>query len=312
MYFLYGDELLLIENELKKILNKYVNYDVIKINSESAIDDFLTKIDNFDLFSNNKIFLIKNSIFFKKSDKKINELIIKNLKLNNIQKNVFVFIYVLTKNEILDKKNTLISFLLNNSISKELSKISDQKIYEYYQKLLIKKKIQINKANSLILFSKLPKDLSFIANEIKKLSLYNKEITENVINNLVFELNIEDDFSFIEAFSKLNFHNIIIKAKNKINNGISKSLLLSQINSFLFVVNTVSLFRDFFSLEEIANKFSIHLFRVKKAHDFLNKYTLNKTQKLIHKIFQIEKDFKSGQISENMAFELFLLNLIIN
>ncbi|VEU59394.1 DNA polymerase III, delta subunit [Mesomycoplasma neurolyticum] len=314
MYFFYGDERFLINLEVKKVINNYFNYDLVKINDEIEINDFLSKIDNFSLFEKTEIFIISNLIFLQKNDDNKNKKIIEILQKNIQNKNkIFIFTFLLEKKEVLNKNNLLFNFLIKNSNFKEISKIKENEIEKYTKKIIESNKLKISNINFLKLVSKLPNNLDLIVNEIKKLSYFNnEEITELAIDNLVMDFASENDFAFIETFIKLDFQNLFNESQKKINSGVPRSLLLSQINSFLWIVNIVDIFKKKFSLDELSIKFGIKIFRLKKAELFLNKYSAKKARKLINSCFKIDEKLKKGQISDKLAFDLFFLNFLTN
>ncbi|WGI36314.1 DNA polymerase III subunit delta [Mesomycoplasma lagogenitalium] len=311
MFFLYGNEDFLIQQEIKRIAKKFSDYQIVNVNENSDFISFLSNIENNNLFSSKELIIVKiDNLLLKEKEEKLN-LIIDFLNKNNHNDKKFIFIEKTEENINKNKKNLLRNYLLKNAQTQEFLSIKNNEIYKYIMKIVKSKNGFISEIDAIKLSTLLPNDLYFITKEIDKLISYNPTINLSTIDALVMNNFQENDFAFIDAISEMNFERILFLYKKNVSMGQSINVLISQIFSFFndcFIVD--SLLKEKKNDLEISKEYSLHIFRIKKAHIFIKKVGISSIKKWIEELANIDYEIKAGILDEKNAFEAFLYKFL--
>lgn len=308
MYYFYGDEEYLIEQEIEKIVNQYSSYKVIKLNSEIDFNDLINQISSFDLFNQNRIIILKNNSYLIKSS--IEQ---KKALINSLQVKPDSTIIIFTSIKVEKKANDiLINFLIENAKqSIEIKKLDDKKIELYVRDRIKSLNASISDIDLYYFLSKMPSKLNLIMDEIDKLVSLDPIISKTNIDDLIYKYNLGKAFDFINAFHERSRENIIQKYNEKINYGESISFLINQISSTLILCSQIySLQKSGYSNSEIEQELNKHSFVIKKHIDFLHKVDFQSICHYIDDLARIDMQIKYGKINDAIAFEKFLLDFI--
>lgn len=300
---IYGEEPYLINKKIKEIIYKenVESYNVERIDGSEkkfSVANFIKNTSQINLFSDKKIFLLKNPYFLKnKVDDKESKELVNFFNCENDE--VIIIIY----------NDESFSFKSNLKIFKELNKKSEvfyyKKVYGrdynfFVKEILKEKNIIINENCFNLLISLIPNDLSKIDNEVEKLAIYNKEITNEVIISLI-DRNFEDNlFGIINAIIDKNAKLVIDKINEFYLQNIYPSILISSIASqmrFMFCVKSLSKNNDIDEISSILNanpkRISIALNTIRKHGDYNFLKALFELMKLDQKIkMEYELDSK--------------------
>ncbi|MBN3534632.1 DNA polymerase III subunit delta [Mycoplasma procyoni] len=309
MYFFYGDEEYLIKKEIDKFKKQLSDYEVVYIDEEEQVFEIFSQMDSFNLFSTKQLIICKNFFLLSKEDKTKSKQIINILDKNKNSDKVFIFSLFKPKTDRFPKTNSLINYLLTNAKTKEFNKLNARQIEDFVKKFIEYKGGSISEFDLIKLLSLLPDDLAYIHKEVEKLLLFNLNITEQAIDNLITNNSIDGDFALIDAISNLDYNTIYKLYLKKLEQGMPITFMISQISSFLSVVNLFN-FYEGYDLNHISQDTNIHIFRIKNAKKFLSKVSLAKNNQLIKQLADIDLKIKTGKIEEKSAFETFLLNFL--
>lgn len=193
-YFLFGDEqyfIKLIENMIvKNFTAKYKNS--IKIYDADNFDykNFANTVMSMSMFSEKKLIILKNINF---TDDKIIKLLdeIKDL-------NIIVFENVKTIIEIEE-------YIKKIGVVFESNELTEQDLSKYISAYIKKQKLTIDKISLAYFIRKVGKNLSFVMNEVDKISAFvgeNGEITKEKIDMISCD-NVDDNvFDFINCINQ--------------------------------------------------------------------------------------------------------------
>ena len=313
MYLLYGLEDYLIQEEIKKIIEKD-KIEEININKYSLennmIDNVIEDATTISLFQDKKVIIVENAYIFsgttnKKLPEQNTDLLLDYL--NHPNPNT-VLIFTLIKDKIdtrkkittLMKKNGTIKVFntvsnINNWITKELEPYQmDKKEVEYF----------INRVGN---------NLSILKEEIDKLKLYKddeKVITQKDIEQLTHK-NIDTDiFKLIDSILSTRKKEALESLEEMMKYGEEPiAIIIMLANQFRIMYQSKQLLKKGYSEREIANLLEIHEFRVKKALEKGRKYSSDEILKKLEDLADLDYQIKSGQLDKNIGLELFILNM---
>ena len=185
-------------------------------------------------------------------------------------------------------------------------------MFQFVSKLISSKGGKIDSYVLHEFLSFLPNDLSLINNEIDKLLIENKNITSSMIidNNLSLSSNIE--WAFSNALIKYgNIADIFRKFYEQLNFGSTGINILEQITRILYDTQYIYFLKlELDSLEDVAQKSGINIYRVKLLDSFVIKVGYETIKKLIKSLAQLDVDIKKGLIDENLGIKTFMLTLL--
>ena len=304
MNFIYGQEEYLIEVELKKnILN--IDHEPRIFDESSNIEEIIMDITTISLFSDQKTIIVKNHELLK--NEKIGENFLQEIK-NHVDQ---VNLYFIWNSPTINKKNPFVKFLLQHAKVKECQKINAKNIITIIKDITVQNGGKISNGTAIKLSLKLPDNLRIIVNEIKKLLIQSKEITDEMVENSIGKYLQEDFFALTNAITSKDNRGIVSAYQQKLQNGDKPLIIIDQISKALSLVNLVGVLRKSGkSNQDISNETNIHIFRVKKSSELLKSTAIDKIQKLILKLSKLDKMIKTGQIGERQGMDAFILDLI--
>ncbi|MGL6124907.1 MAG: DNA polymerase III subunit delta [Metamycoplasmataceae bacterium] len=307
MYFIYGEELFLINKQIKKILKENMGIKPIFFDTESSVYDVVNEINTFSIFEDKKIIVLKDFNLLAKSNTAYDQEIINSIKNKN-SNCVLIFSYSEAKPKT---PSVLFKFLLDNAKVIEIKKYTNAELSGIIQDIVKSKGGIISNINAILLSVKLPNDLNLIIKEIDKLLLENKEITKEMIKTSIAKYNSNNIFEFINCFQESDASGLFRAYKERIDNGDTIINLISQLANALILCSNIYSYKSInMRIEEIAEEMNIHIFRVKKGNEFLNTMGIKRIKNIIQMLTNLDTDIKKGRVGEVIGFEKLLLEII--
>lgn len=309
LIFIYGSDTYRSQEKLKEIVDEYkkvhksglnLNYlEGEKLNFQQIKEEVLV----YSMFKEKKLIVIKNSFVNEDFQKEF----IKNFKRIKDLKDVIIFY---EKNKIL-KSNSFFKFLKKQAKCQEFEFLSGLKLKNWVKKEFEKYncKIKDKEIDKLIEF--IGSDLWRFSNEIKKLSSFKSEISEQDIN-LLIESKIETDiFKTIDFLAQRNKKKAILLIKKHLEKGDHPLYLLTMINfqfrNLLLIKNLGSVdYKDSYSL---AKKVGMHPYVFKKSLYQAQKFSFEELKKIYQEIFQVDFNIKTGKLDAETALSLFITEI---
>ncbi|WP_215741980.1 DNA polymerase III subunit delta [Mesomycoplasma hyorhinis] len=306
MFFVYGTDSYFTKKKVEQILAKFIDFEVVDVLSTDSFCDIMNTITTRDLFGSNKLFIFHNFLDTKltnSEEKKIAKKLIDS-------SSPVIFLYELEE-ENQEKKifsSFFYSHFFKSSSVFKTETLSDKTIIKFISKFIEENQGTIDESQLLTLSLKLPLNGSIIEKELNKLLLYDKNITEESIENLLTKYDSDSDWNFINAFTDHDVASTWNFYKEKINQGKKIQFLISQLSSKLMLAFICFLYKEEkYNEFDIQKELQIHIFQVKKAVQFYKKIGITKLQELIKLLAKIDRKIKSNQVNEKDAFEYFLL-----
>ncbi|WP_369086066.1 DNA polymerase III subunit delta [Metamycoplasma spumans] len=319
MILITGNENYFIKKEIEKIIKEIENKNSINLEIITFYDDVDleqlsdTLFDN-DIFSEQKLIIINNPIFFNSKNKYKKE---EAIKFQNLIVEGDIYNHIIISQEIQKYDKTFVAsdiFKKMKSESKviEVEKINDKDMYKFVNSLIKERGATIDDLALIKFVSSMPNDLFLIEREIEKLLLLNNSITEKNIDDNNFSMSNNIEFALSDALLKFNSSSDIIKKINEqISFGQSNSQVIAQIASIISQAKDINILLNLgLNAQAISDEISMHIYRVKIFIDFIRKISENKLNNLIKVIAKYDEDLKKGLIEDSNALKSILLEII--
>ena len=311
-YLFYGEEQLLINNEIEKMINdnKIDDFNISKYNlEETLLKDIIEDANTTSLFSDKKLIIVDNSYIFIRTTKKVIEQDTDLLMeyLNNANPDTIIVFII--NNDKLDSVKKICKLMKEKGSIKEFN--TPTNINNYVFKLFDNYKIDNNNIN--LLTKRVGNNLNILKEEIDKLKLYkiddktiNKEDIINLTNKNI-DLNI---FTFID--------NIINKNKNDALNTYKEMLKLNEepikiiimlANKFRLMYQACELSKKGFPIDDIATKLNAKRYPVQLALEKGYRYDSEVLLHHLDELANLDSNIKMGLVDKEIALELFILKL---
>ncbi len=311
-YLFYGEEQLLINNEIEKMINdnKIDDFNISKYNlEETLLKDIIEDANTTSLFSDKKLIIVDNSYIFIRTTKKVIEQDTDLLMeyLNNANPDTIIVFII--NNDKLDSVKKICKLMKEKGSIKEFN--TPTNINNYVSKLFDDYKIDNNNIN--LLTKRVGNNLNILKEEIDKLKLYkiddktiNKEDIINLTNKNI-DLNI---FTFID--------NIINKNKNDALNTYKEMLKLNEepikiiimlANKFRLMYQACELSKKGFPIDDIATKLNAKRYPVQLALEKGYRYDSEVLLHHLDELANLDSNIKMGLVDKEIALELFILKL---
>ena len=308
IYLIYGDEDYFIDKEIKKIKEKYkdydlINYDMLETNISSAIED----ASMISLFSSNKLIICNNCIFLTGSKCDIDHDIDSLLKYIEIDSDCILVLVV--NSESLDNRKKIVKELNKCNVVKCL-KLKDYELNNFIKNYCKDNGYTIDN-NALNLFlNKLTDNLYILSSELYKLFIYknDKNITKSDIELVISKVINTNIFDLINSIVEKNidkslelYDDLLIINEEEI------KLIVTLANQFRLIYQVKTMYKSGFSELDISKKLEIHPYRIKLANNI--NISLDDCLLYLKKLSVLDEDIKSGKIDKKVGFEKFILGL---
>ncbi|MCK5807181.1 MAG: DNA polymerase III subunit delta [Mycoplasmataceae bacterium] len=302
MYLIYGTEPYLMDMEVKKI-EKGLKVSKTSYSNSEDLNDILMDAQTMSMFDSQKLIVIRNhNALSKKGDY--------DSFIESIAKSDSVLIFYI-ETEVDSNQSDLFNWLIKNAKSKKFTKLNDRGVIPFIRDYISNKGGDISNSASIALSEVLPNNARLITTELDKLLSENNSITQEMVSISVGNYLKEDTFAFVNAIAALDSTAIIMAYNKKKANGEPITTLIGQISSTLSLSLTVSAYRKQGMLnKDIADKMRVHIFRIKKAGELLNKTSPEFIKNLIVSLANLDGEIKTGKVDPILGFESLLLKII--
>lgn len=297
-----------VRNKIKGTLNPeersegYRIFDAEKQDINLLIDE----LDEVSLFSDKKIIEVINPYFLtaKSSLSDIQKEKFSSYLQNPSNQNILIINLI---NLIPDKRKKIFKDLNKSSTDVEFNKLNDNEIIKFVKNKLDQDEIKIEDNLVNYFLQRIGFDLNLLDSNLAKIVIFAKDnkVDEEAIDNLVDANPTEDGFALVDSISKNNFKkaiNIYTQLIDKGNSPIQiNALLLSQYRLMMQIVSS--------NLDDqtIAQQLKKHPFRVKSVRQAVYGMNYEQVKNMYLKLVEIERNLKSTSLSDQLMFEMLLV-----
>lgn len=321
--FLYGAEDFLMDWAIDQIVSKYVdesarNLDVQFIDGDTCqAADIMGAARAFSMFSEKRVIIIRNYLPLHAKTTDVDGDALLEFCANNEGEGVLVF--VLESKLSKDGLNAYAKKMLKSCSSYEFAKLDKAELQGFINKrvhqagkmlghremdYLIDLTGYYNK-NSEYTLAKLDKDIEKITNACQG---------DQIENSLIEELLVGDEdkyvFNLVEALMSGNKGKTMELAERIISEDDGSMMVLSLLSKqFEIMYDSLELSRKGMSISEIAKKTGVNEYRLKRAYQSARAFNQDRIKDILIKIYNIDRDIKTGALDRNVAFELLLISI---
>lgn len=315
--FFYGEEDFLAEQEVKKLKDKFLaknptgsGLNVFEFEEEVELQDLIDNFSEQNLFSENKLIIVKDFFANTKADDQNDLLdVLKKTDLSD----VLVFI-----EKIQPRKNGRLFKWLNKNakISKEFSRLQGKKLSDWIVKQLkkIDEKVMIaNNAMQELIFLT-GGDLRRIDIELQKLASYvgEGEISLENLHKLTATKVEADIFQTIELAFRNDKKRALLLLKQQLVKGDDPFYIFSM---YVYQIRVLLKILGCMKSQNNANEYSIaketklHPFVVKKSLMLIRNSSDKKLLKAHKLLLSLDKEVKLGKRKIESALDLFVMSV---
>ncbi|WP_324823241.1 DNA polymerase III subunit delta [Sinanaerobacter sp. ZZT-01] len=319
--FFYGRETYLSNWATEALISKYISpvskeLDVSQFDGTLVnVRDLINTCETLPLFSEKKLVIVKDFVplsgikrkgFTEEDEKKLIEYI-KDLPKTTM----LVFMA-----DTADKRRKLYKGVAEAGAAYEFSPLEEKQLVAFIQKRL-KSAERIAKPAAITQFisytgyydKESDYDLYCLENDIKK-ALFFSQTPELTLADFTGTASANMDtnvFAMIDALSKgdkqqgfLLLHNILQSGENTYK---ILALICSQFE-LMFCVKEMQ--TEGLTLSAMVNTLGVHEFRIKKAVQFAQRYSVDHLRKMLKRAYEVDKNIKSGELEQGLALELLV------
>lgn len=273
----------------KEVMNKYIKRIGPNHNKAKSFEEIIPRLTTKNLFVSKQVFVIED-------DNGVTEWNYEDVK-NIVGKNIVIFVF-----KDIDKRKKLFKQADKDIV--EFNKFSEEELVWFVQK-----QINVSDDIAILIARYCGNDVARIENECHKLSFLGKEITEDVVKELIhppLEDRIFDMIDFVAKKKKHEVFKIYYDLLELKESPIKIISLLYTKFKHVFLVQTYYNLRNV----ELAGKTGLTFFQINMARSLVGSFTLEELVGHMHKIQDLEVKIKTGQIDQYMGMEHLLLDIL--
>lgn len=301
----------IIESKSFHIINKFIEsiktkYNVSKENyfsfdysDENNFNNVYTQYVSINLFDNSKLIVLRSANFI--NDNKLNKIFENNLIdiLNLKTDNILIFVVdKINKNSEQFKKMKPKFKILKQEPPKGKSLIDFVKNY------LKKYNIEYDKSIIKSIIYKIDDNFDYLVNELKKLKLLNSKLTQELVDNIVYDYKGETIFNLIDVLINKNVDKLEILLNCLREKGYTSINLLDfLINEIMFILQIKNHYNNskaFYSksVKKLSQEIETNIFRLFKLIEHSKKWNANDLLEILIKLNEINITAKKNYSSD--------------
>jgi len=317
--FIYGQDTFRSSQKLKQIIEKFKKEVDSSGMNLSILDGTSLKYEEFNqhvkaspFLASKRMIVIKNLITTNKS-KDIQKQVAELLDQKSDQENIIIF-YEAQDQASSKTKTALWKRLSNEKFSQEFTVLKPAELNHWIINEFKKNNITLNMQITNLLAAKVGSDLWQMSNEIKKIISYckDKEITVDVINQLVKAKYDDDIFKLSDAIAAKNKKLALKLISDQLNQGANETYLLSMIIRqfrILMLVKDLQQINQQINQSQLAQQLKIHPYVAKKSLKQVNRFNLTELKKIYQSLLHIDLKIKTSSTKPVLLFDLLIAQL---
>lgn len=321
IYFIFGQQSASIKSRINKIAKNalpvidflsFVKFD----GSQTPCQEWIDEATYMPIGCDKKVVSVENCYFLNKekgrhsveSEQNYDKLID---YIKNPNESTDLIISVITSS--LDEKSEIVKLLRANANVIEIKEPDKNQWKEYVRLHCIEHlKMKIDNDALIELGERTATDVALFQNNAKKLALYKNHITYDDVLKMVPRPLEENSFLiFNHLLARRNADAVNVYRDLRVNNVEPITLVTMLGNQFRTLSQVKFLVTKKTNDEEIAKELGIKPVRVtilKKSIHLISEKTIIKT---LEQLFELDMNIKSGHFDRFYAFEMFLINFVI-
>ncbi|QSX07096.1 DNA polymerase III subunit delta [Sedimentibacter sp. zth1] len=317
---IYGNETFLIDNAIKSVINKFVSKNLRELNFTKfeKIDDkeneFIETVATFPFMSDKKVIIVDDSDFLTSSgsiNKSIEEKLIKLTK-DNIDTTIVLFIL---KGKKPDNRKKLVKIIKENKAIYEIKKLDEGELTNYIVEGFKKNSVKITSSNASYIATNCgyldyesTVDLYDVNNEIHKIASYTLdegEVNREVIDALLIKSLDSNIFRLVDFICDGKKKEANKMLGNMLINGVAELFIMHMITRQVRMIYQYQiLYKKGYSSSQVSDTMKIKPFIAKKLSSLSKNISMDKTEKILNTLLNIDRQIKTGLIDKTVGLEI--------
>lgn len=323
---LYGDEVFLIDEAVKSIIDRYLSSDFKEMNYnkfekiEDRFSEFYETVTTFPFMSDKKIIIINECDFMTSTgslDKSYEERLI---ELINSENTTSIVIFVL-KNKKPDTRKKLLKIFKDNNAIYEIKKLEEVELAAWIIEGFKNRGIKISSSNSNYIalncgYLDYESVISLydVNNEISKICSYSMskktsekdlEISREDIDLLLTKSLDSNIFKLVDYICEGKKDKANSMLEDMLQNGVAEQFIIHMIaRQYRMIYEYQILSQKGYSMNQIMDTMKIKKFIAGKISGIARNISLEKTEYIIAQLLEIDRKIKTGLIDKNIGLDI--------
>jgi len=225
-------------------------------------------------------------------------------------------VLVFAEDGVPDRRTSLFKKLNKSKISQELRPLENEALRRWVIREVEKREGKIEDSATSKLIDYVGNDLWRMANEIAKLTTYNKQITTENIELLVQPQIHSNIFDLMDAIADRNLEQSMKELYQLFDDARAEQYILSMIvleyRNLLITKDLDKRTGSKLNKWTLAKKAAMHPFVAQKTLALASKYELEDLKKIYGVLLNFDHKIKTGKIEPKVALELLIFKLTKN
>lgn len=290
-------------NFLKKYIESHSNnngpysYHTIDLDDFDLID-LASRLTSTNLFSNNDLYVLKTNSLDSRIVKFLEEIIASYNNENEI-------IIIINK---IDNKTTIAKLLKSKTNMKLFSQLNQADLIKWIIDYVSSKDGDINSITARYLIDNVSQDQFNLSNELDKLILFDKHISDSSVDNLSEKSLNKNIFDLIDAIFNKKPNQAIMIYDQLRNFGNSPYRIIATLSWALFNINIIKLAKEQ-SINQIANDSGIKTSVLNRSNNTARLISFTDLKKIIDSLILIDIKSKKIKYSIDQALKVYFLDI---
>ncbi|QHI73346.1 DNA polymerase III subunit delta [Aminipila terrae] len=321
---LFGREQYLVSWSCEQIIDKYINpackeLDLSVLEEEKiSVDTIKEACETFTMMSEKRVVIVKNFPLLEGVKMKgFTES--QEAELAEYVKGIPESCILIFTGNSADKRKKLFKSINDNGQTYEFEALNEKALKSFVEKRFrsagkVTKPSIINEfiQNTGYFHKEADYTLYNLENDIRKIIAYS-EGQEILLSDVLATVsgNLETSvFAMLDAISIGRKDEAYILLNALLSAGENLYMILSLIASqFETILEVKEMLEEGKNQKQIQGILKIHEFRIKKAMSFAGRYSVNNLRKILTKVYEIDRNIKTGILEQNLALELFIAQI---
>ncbi len=309
---LYGKDTYHSYNKLQEIIAGYKEknksgFNLKFSNKEESISDLCNCHKQHSMFNEKRLVIIYEA--FSSSSKK--DDFIKNYNQMKESSDIFIFYEEkeLKKNDRILKKLLAEKKQEKSIMVQEFKLLNNKALFSWIEKEFSKNSVVVQDRAIYRIMEIGEDNLWRIKNEIDKLSLYKKKITEKDVQSMVSIESTANIFNTIDSIAEKNKQKAMLFIYDHLQKGDYPLYILTMIvYQFRNLIIIKDLIDKNIPYNEVKSKSKLHPFVFQKSYRQAEKFTIKELREIFERLFEIDLKTKTGQLEPVLALHLFVFD----
>ncbi|WP_026476277.1 DNA polymerase III subunit delta [Alkaliphilus transvaalensis] len=325
IYLLYGEEIYLMEEAVKRLIKKLVSPDFESLNlmtfdgKDLTAEKLIDACETLPFMAEKKLVLVKNFEGFQGKKKVLTEDDEEEL-IGYFQKISDSTCLVFYGQPTIDSRRKIVKTISKYGQVINIEKLKENELSQWILKEIkgYDKEIQPKELtylmNHLDYFGRnATQTLMDIANEIKKIAYYMGDESKVEISHIekVSTFKFQNDiFKLLDAVGQRNIQETLKRLNHLLEEGeVIIRLMVTLSNQLKNILSTKLLLEEGYNPKMIASKIGIHPFVASKCAEQSRHYSIKQLKALLNHFLEMDLMIKSGKINDRLALELLLMEM---